>query len=110
MPYPFPIFAEGWGGWEGGEGEEEHALGAPRLGSAPIFWGLLQGAACSMGMLGSAGMSALADAALSAGPTACAAATIVVGAPSSMAIASISAASSTMSERAESTAEWSLAS
>ena len=59
------------GGWEGGEGKGGHAWDAPRLGSAPLFRGLLQGAACSSGKLGSAGVGALADTALSAGPIAC---------------------------------------
>ena len=97
------------GVWEGGGGREGHACGAPRLGSAPLLRGLLQGAACP-GEPGSAGTGALADAALAAGPIACAASVVVAGTPASMTIDEITAASSNILGRAASTAEKSLAS
>ena len=96
------------GVWEDGGGREGHACGAPRLGSAPLLRGLLQGAACP-GEPGSAGTGALADAALAAGPMACAMPDVVACA-ASIIIGAMVAASSNILGRAASTAEKSLAS
>ena len=51
-------------------------MGAPRLGSAPYAGAYSKGLHAHGGVLGSAGMDALADTALAAGPVACASAAV----------------------------------
>ena len=109
MPYPFPIVAEGLGGWEGGEGREGLTEGAPRLGSArDVAEPTPRGGEGPGAPVQCAGMLVRADTALAAGPKA----RFLISSDSRIITSSsiIETASSSMSGRAASTAAASLAS